>query len=159
MIQVYSLIKGYWSPLNPKLYRSLKGTLKDPFKGTPRYSLIKGFWRVLGVFGSQKSQFQRCNLHNYPMGPQGEGSTMQQKVGASRAGIAIIPKVPYILPLWNQVPKDHPCHGLRGPNSIVVYIEPLGQGRVQGWSTLTLRLKMAQKPYIIWSFKPKGLKI
>ena len=38
----YSLIKGYWSPLNPKLYRSLigslKGTLLDSLTGKPKES-------------------------------------------------------------------------------------------------------------------------
>ena len=29
---VYSLIQGYWSPLNPKPYRSLKGTLGLPYE-------------------------------------------------------------------------------------------------------------------------------
>ena len=32
---IFLLFKGYWSFLNPQAYRSLRGTLKDPFKGTP----------------------------------------------------------------------------------------------------------------------------
>ena len=51
VFKVYSLIKGYWSPLNPidpskEPYRSLI----DPFKGNPRYSLIKGYWDLWIAF-------------------------------------------------------------------------------------------------------------
>ena len=41
-MKVYSLIQGYQNPLNPKPYRSLIGTLKEPLG--PRYSLIQGYW-------------------------------------------------------------------------------------------------------------------
>ena len=41
----YPLIKEYWSPLNPKPYRSLEGTLG------PRYSLIKGSWSLWAGLG------------------------------------------------------------------------------------------------------------
>ena len=38
------------------------------------------------------------------------------------------PEGPYTLPLWNQVPKDHPYNGFEGPNSaIVVHMDPLGK--------------------------------
>ena len=38
-----------------------------------------------------------------------------------------VPEVPYIQPLQNSVPKDHPHDGFGGPNSIiVVYMSPLG---------------------------------
>ena len=37
------------------------------------------------------------------------------------------PEGPYTLPLWNQVPKDHPYNGFEGPNSIIVVpMDPLG---------------------------------
>ena len=38
-----------------------------------------------------------------------------------------IPEGPYVLLLWNQVPKKQYREGLLGPNSImVVYMDPLG---------------------------------
>ena len=45
---VYSLIKGYWSLLNPKPYRSLIGALIDPFKGILE-SLASGSWGGSGL--------------------------------------------------------------------------------------------------------------
>ena len=40
------------------------------------------------------------------------------------------PEGPYTLPLWNQVPKDHPYNGCEGPSSIiVVHMDPLGKAR------------------------------
>ena len=30
----------------------------------------------------------------------------------------MIPAGPYISPLWNKIPTDHPCYGFWGPNSL-----------------------------------------
>ena len=63
----YSLIKGYWAPLNPKPYKSLKGTL-----GIPQFRAIglsgKPFKEVLEALGNSKHEPQNGTT----VGPMGK---------------------------------------------------------------------------------------